>query len=226
MTDPTPPPADSDVRGRRRQERRIWRNALLASLFVHVLVFLIWRHQSLPLSPFAAAGPRAGDFRAARGSMQAMNMRTPPSRPIVPPPVPVPTLEDVDPVDYEEEVTFEQPSLAGDSRGALEAPGIETGTGRGDGGDAAEGLNRMTPPTPRGMIIPPMSKKLKGEQVQVWVFVDERGRVVPDSTRLRPPTSDGDFNKRLIDEAAEWIFLPAQKGGQPVATWFPYTISM
>lgn len=226
MSDSSLPPTDSDVQARRRDERRIWRNALLISLMAHVVVFLLWRNQSIPLSPFAAAGPRAGDSRAARGSMQAMNMRTPPSRPIVPPPVPVPTLEDVDPVDFEEEPVFEDPSLAGDARGELDAPGIEDGTGKGDGGDAAEGLNRMIPPTPRGMIIPPMSKKLKGEQVQVWVFVDERGRVVPDSTRLRPPTSDRDFNKRLIDEAAEWIFVPAQRGGQPIATWFPYTISM
>ena len=76
------------------------------------------------------------------------------------------------------------------------------------------------------MIIPPANKSLKGERVQVWVFVSEDGRVVADSTRLRPPTSDRDFNERLIREAAEWIFEPGRKGGKPVATWFPYTISM
>ncbi|NIP60097.1 MAG: hypothetical protein GWM92_17380, partial [Gemmatimonadetes bacterium] len=65
-----------------------------------------------------------------------------------------------------------------------------------------------------------------GTEVQVWVFVDERGRVVPDSTRLRPPTDDRAFNRRLVEEAAQWVFEPARQGGEAVAAWFPYTISM
>ena len=60
----------------------------------------------------------------------------------------------------------------------------------------------------------------------MWVFVDAAGKVVADSTRLNPPTSDRGFNRRLIDEAAEWVFNPATRNGQPVAAWFPYTISM
>lgn len=226
MTDSKPHPVDLGVEARRREERKVWRNALVASLVVHALVFLLWGSNAVPLSPFAAAGPRSGDDRAAAGSMQAMNVRTPPSRPIVPPPVPVPTLEDVEPVEFDEEPSMEEPSIAGVGLQGLEGPGLEDGTGEGDGGDAAEGLNRLTPPTPRGMIIPPMSDELKGSEVQVWVFVNEAGRVVPDSTRLNPPTSDRKFNERLIEEAAEWVFIPARKAGQPVATWFPYTISM
>lgn len=74
--------------------------------------------------------------------------------------------------------------------------------------------------------MPPANDKLKGREVEVWVFVDERGRVVPDSTRLEPPTSDRDFNRRLIREASQWVFEPARQGGKPVASWFPYTISM
>jgi hypothetical protein len=76
------------------------------------------------------------------------------------------------------------------------------------------------------MIIPPSNERLRGREVEVWVFVDERGRVVADSTRLTPPTPDSNFNRLLIREAAEWIFRPAMQGGQPVATWFPYKISM
>jgi hypothetical protein len=76
------------------------------------------------------------------------------------------------------------------------------------------------------MIIPPTNKKLRGSAVEVWVFVNEGGRVVADSTRLNPPTSDRGFNRRLIEEAAEWVFTPAMKEGKPVAAWFPYTISM
>ena len=84
----------------------------------------------------------------------------------------------------------------------------------------------MVPPSPRGMIIPPTNDRLRGRQVEVWVFVDATGQVVADSTRLNPPTSDRGFNRRLIQEAAEWVFNPAMQGGQPVAAWFPYTISM
>jgi len=110
--------------------------------------------------------------------------------------------------------------------GEAEGPGRAEGTGQGDGGTADEGLFRLMPPTPRGMIMPPTNQALRGKQVEVWVFVGEDGRVVPDSTYLRPPTEDRGFNERLLREAAEWVFRPATKGGRPVAAWFPYTISM
>jgi hypothetical protein len=76
------------------------------------------------------------------------------------------------------------------------------------------------------MIIPPSHESLKGKAVDVWVFVDARGRVVADSTRLDPPTSNRGFNRRLIAEAAEWVFNPALRNDQPVAAWTFYTISM
>jgi hypothetical protein len=50
--------------------------------------------------------------------------------------------------------------------------------------------------------------------------------VVPDSTRLLPPTRDRGYNRRLIEEAAEWSFEPAQQDGEPVATWYPYKIKI
>ncbi len=203
----------------------MWRFAFLASLVLHVLVFVLWPSSDFLVSPFAAAGPRAGDNRAAGGAMQAMNVRVPPPRPIVPPKIPLPMTDAVPVEQFEPEVQIETASILGDRPGD-EGPGLEDGDGRGDGGDAAEGLFRMMPPSPRGMIIPPANRRLKGEEIQVWVFVDERGRVVADSTRLRPPTSDRGFNERLLREAAEWIFEPARQGGKPVAAWFPYTISM
>ena len=64
-----------------------------------------------------------------------------------------------------------------------------------DGGTAEEGLFRVVPPSPRGIIMPPSNDNVRGQTIQVWVFVDERGRVVADSTQLRPPTSDGDFSQ-------------------------------
>ncbi len=109
----------------------------------------------------------------------------------------------------------------------MEGPGLPQGDGRGDGGTAEEGRFRIIPPSPRGIIIPPANRSLRGTRVEVWVWVNERGRVVADSTQLRPPTSDRGFNQRLIRESAEWVFEPAKdRGGKSVASWFPYTISM
>lgn len=216
----------TDVRHRRRDERRVWRNALLASVLVHVCLLLFWRGPSLLVSPFAAAGPKAGDDRAAAGGMQAMNVLTPPSEPIRTPLIPLPVEVEIEPVELETEPSFDPAAVMGERPGPVGPPGLEDGDGRGDGGTAAEGLMRMVPPRPRGMIIPPTNRELRGTEVEVWVFVNEKGRVVPDSTRLRPPTRDRGFNRRLIDEAAEWVFTPAKRDGQPVASWFDYTISM
>ena len=170
---------------------------------------------------------RAG--RAAlseRVRREALNLRTPPPVPIVPPLVPIAVEIEVEPFEFEETVEIDPASVLGEEPGLLEGPGLENGTGQGDGGNAEEGLFRLQPASPRGMIIPPTNKSLRGTEVQVWVFVDERGRVVSDSTRLDPPTRDRGFNRRLIREAAEWVFRPAVQEGSPVASWFPYRISM
>jgi len=141
--------------------------------------------------------------------------------------VPIISLEMVDPIEFDPEPQLDLEAMAGEGAGMAEGPpGIEGGQGRGDGGTAAQGLFQVIPPTPRGMIIPPTNSSLRGKQVEVWVFVDAAGKVVADSTRLNPPTSDGGFNRRLIREAAEWVFNPARRDDQPVAAWFPYTISM
>ena len=214
------------AKDRRRRERKIWRTGLLVSLLFHLLIFFGWRGNVIPLSPFAAAGPRAGDNRAAAGSMQALNVRTPPPTPVVPPLVPLPTDISIEPIEFEDEMQVDPAAVLGDAPGLSDAPGLETGTGQGDGGNAEEGLYRLAPPSPRGMIIPPANRDLRGTEVQVWVFVDELGQVVADSTRLDPPTRDRDFNRRLIREASEWVFSPARQEGRPVASWFPYKISM
>ncbi|HET9947774.1 MAG TPA: hypothetical protein VFQ22_02495 [Longimicrobiales bacterium] len=233
---------DRTASERRRREGRIWRGGLAASVLFHLLVFLLWRGEVLPPPATAAAGPPAGDARAApgggAGAMQVLTLRSAQpqpveTRPVVrvePMPVPVPVeveLElEVEPLDFDQLARIEPPSGLAELLGPGGLPGLATGDGRGGGGDAESGLHRMEPPSPRGMIIPPSNRELKGTQVQVWVFVDETGRVVADSTRLDPPTRDGDFNRRLIREAAEWVFRPAQQAGRPVAAWFPYRISM
>ena len=215
---------DFTAEDRRRHERRIWRTGLWLSLLVHLLIFWGSRGTVIPLSPFAAAGPRAGDNRAASGSMQAVSLRTPPTVQIVPPLIPIPTNIAIEPVQFEREVVMDPASVLGEEPGLDEAPGLENGDGQGDGGNSDEGFYRLQPPVPRGVIIPPNHNSLRGKAVQVWVFVNERGRVIPDSTRLEPPTSSGDLNRQLIREASEWMFRPAVQEGKAVASWYPYRI--
>jgi len=218
-------PYHISAKERRRHERRIWRMGLLVSVLFHLLLFFGWRGNVIPQSPFAAAGPKAGDNRAASGALQALNVRTPPSVPIVPPLVPIAVEVEIEPIEFDDVVEIDPASVLGEEPGLLEGPGIEDGPGKGDGGNADEGFHRLQPPSPRGMIIPPQHESLRGAVINVWVFVDERGRVVSDSTRLDPPTRDRSFNRRLIREASEWVFRPAVQEGVPVASWFPYQIS-
>jgi hypothetical protein len=215
---------DFTAEDRRRQERRIWRTGLWLSLLVHLLIFWASRGTVIPLSPFAAAGPRAGDNRAASGSMQAVSLREPPSVQMVPPLIPIPTDIAIEPVQFEQEVVMDPASVLGEEPGLDAAPGLENGDGQGDGGDSDEGFYRLQPPVPQGVIIPPSHNSLRGKEVRVWVFVNERGGVIPDSTRLEPPTTSRDLNRQLIREASEWRFRPAVQEGKAVASWYPYRI--
>lgn len=214
------------IRDRRRAERKVWASGLIASLLLHVLFVLAGGRRPIPESPFAAAGPDAGDDRAARGGLQALNVALRPPRPVRPAEIPLPVDVEIEPVEIDAEPVFDMAALLGDDPGPLGPPGLDDGDGEGAGGTAGEGLLQVLPPTPRGMIIPPANKKLRGVRVQVWVFVDEEGHVVPDSTRLNPPTRDRGFNRQLVREAAQWIFRPGTRDGEPVAAWFPYTVIM
>lgn len=217
--------AELTVSARRRRDRRLWRNAFAASLLVHLLVLFWGGGRPIPLAPFAAAGPKAGDARAAAGGVEALNLAVPPRPPVAPAAIPLEVLVEIEPADLEPDLTFDMLAVLGEP-GPAGLPGLAEGDGEGDGGTAQDGLQRVLPPTPRGMIFPPANKSLRGTEIQVWVFVDEHGRVVPDSTRLNPPTRDRGFNRQLIREAAQWMFRPGTRDGQPVATWTHYKIEI
>ncbi len=224
------------------KHRRTWRWAMVASVLLHILIFLLFRGDIvLPPSPFAAAGPRSGDARAAAGggtqiiAMQVVQTPVPPTvQTVTPVPLPVPEPE-VKPILEEppkpQVVAAVTPAregtgTVGEGRGEKTGEGIEGGRGRGDGGTAEEGLFRVVPPSPRGLILPPSDRpgKVRGKEIDVWVFVTARGEVVADSTRIAPATGDRKFDDRLRKQAAEWVFEPAKRGGQPVAEWFRYTL--
>ena len=209
---------------RRIAERALWRNGLAGALIVHLLIFFLWWGEAELVSPFAAAGPRAGDNLAASGGMQTFNIRVPPPRPIIRPQVPILTFDPILPVELEEDQQIETASILGDRPG-VDGPGLLQGDGRGDGGTAETGRFRAVPPSLRGAIIPPTNRNVRGQTVEVWLWVDEEGRVVADSTRLRPPTSDRAYNQRLLRDAADWVFEPGKSGaGEAVAAWFNYEI--
>ena len=196
----------------------------MASLLFHLFVLVASGRRPLPRPILAAAGPQAGDARAARGGMQAMNITVPPPRPVVPPPIPVPAAVDFEPVEFDAEPEFDLAAVLGELPG-LGPPGLD-GDGEGDGGDATEGLSSATLPIPRGMILPPDHKDLKDNEVTVWVFVNEHGQVIADSTRLEPPTRNRDLNRELLKRAAQWMFRPATRYGQPVAAWTSFRFGM
>jgi hypothetical protein len=239
----SPEAAHASIRERRERERKVWRIGLLVSVVLHLLLLFVGPPASSPESPFAAAGPRAADDRAAQGTVVALQMSSAPPDAAIPPPEEVFVEVEVEPPEIEPEpdatpeVAPDPPDLpepgTGTTQGSDPDPdptsgdtGTTTGTGQGDGGTTDEGRFRLVPPAPRGLIIPPTNNRLRGQEVQVWVFVSEEGRVVADSTRLEPPTADRRFNEQIIREAAQWVFQPARQDGRAVASWFPYTISM
>lgn len=224
----------------REQDRRysraiVW--GLVVSVVAHVLLFLVFSGRPLPLSPFAAAGERRGDIRAASGGgMEAIQLATPTRVPEPPPPIPTPTpdvteMEPPEPEPPQEDIPAialaADPGAPG-TEGPTEGPGIADADGQGDGGTEAEGRFRVVPPRPRGLILPPSDRpdEVRGKEVEVWVYVAASGRVVPDSTRLNPPTGDRGFDRRLREHAAGWVFEAARRDGQPVGEWFNYTIIM
>lgn len=211
---------------RHRRERRVWRNGLAVSAIVHLLVFFAWRITAVPISPYVASGPRQGEDRADEGSLRALSIRVPPNLPIVPPPIPLPNEIEIQEVDLALTIEGDAFSLLGERPGFGEPLGLADGAGMPPPGNSTKGLSALMPATPRGMIIPTTKRGLRGTEIQVWVFIDEAGRVIADSTRLDPPTEDHDFNQSLIQQAAGWSFRPATREGKPVASWFPYRITM
>lgn len=230
-------PLDQRHRDEHSSYTRALRVGLVVSVLGHVALFLVFGGQSLPSSPFAAAGERNADPRAAQGGgLEALELRTPDLVPVPPEPIPVPVVELAQEEQPEPEVTLEEvPAIAlaeglalpGDPGPDIEQ-GLPDGVGAGDGGTAEEGLFRVVPPRPRGLTLPPGDRPsdVRGKEVEVWVYVSAAGRVVPDSTRLMPTTGDRRFDRRLRSHAAEWVFEAAKRDGRSVGEWFRYTLIM
>lgn len=230
------------MRERKREENRRYNRALAwglgLSVLGHALLVLIFSGRPLPISPFAAAGERMGDIRAAAGGgMEAIQLRTPTEVLQPPPPIPQPTPDVTEPEPPEPEMPVEEvPAIAlGDqvaapgTEGLDEGPGLAEGEGLGDGGTEAEGRFRVVPPNPTYFGIPPTEDRpdeVRGRELVVWVYVTASGDVVPDSTRVDPRIRDRGFARRFNEYVSGWRFEPARKDGQPVGEWFRYSVTM
>jgi outer membrane biosynthesis protein TonB len=222
-----------------RRWDRTFRWSLVLAALLHVLVVWLFRESHpVPEVEFAAAGEDAGDPEAAAGGgMELITIREvqpPTEEPQVVPVEPIPEPQPVPTVIEPPREPIQAPSrntdpgtTAGQGRGQDTGPGTDTGTGRGAGGTSDSGTGDVSAPTPRGLILPPSDRpsSVRGKTITVYVFVNVRGTVVGDSTRLDPSTGDRRFDNRLKEQAAEWRFRPATRDGQPVASWFPYTIT-
>ncbi|MEX2582171.1 MAG: hypothetical protein WD766_02795 [Gemmatimonadota bacterium] len=236
----------------RRLEDERWRRArsagILGTVLIHFLLLILFRATPLPpASPTSAAGPAAGDLRAAAGGGSGMTMVevrpqvSPQPEEEIPVPVPVPVPEEIviEPIEVEapapdpDVAPAPPPSLPGTGGGAVggqdgpaTGPGTATGTGDGGGGTGDGGAADIIPPRPRGIFIPPSGRpaSARGQEITVWVFVSESGRVDRSTVRLEPPTSDSRYNQRLIQSVAEWVFDPATQGGRRVPVWYPFQI--
>jgi hypothetical protein len=234
-----------------RADRR-WHRALRLGLglavLAHLAVLITARNTELPPMVMSAAGPQAGDYRAAEGGGGGLEMvrvrerqeQVAAEEEAVPEPVPVPEVEiEVDPVPEPEPLPDRMPAVAitapglgdrgvGEGRADAAGPGLADGRGQGGGGSEAEGSSGLMAPVPRGLFLPPQGvpSDAKGREITVYVFVTAQGRVVSDSTRIHPPTRDSRFNRRLRDQAAEWVFEPARRGGQAVSAWFQYGLTL
>lgn len=234
----------------RAAENERWRRAravgTIGTAIIHLLIFLFFGRTALPPSErFSPAGPPAGDVRAAAGGGSGLTMiEVRPERPqpeeVVIEPVPVPEEVVIEPEPVEEpEVAPDPdpgptaPSLPGveapgpgGEGGPATGPGTATGTGEGAGGTGEEGTSAVVPPRPRGIFIPPSGRpdSARGQEITVWVFVGENGRVDRNTVRLEPPTSDSRYNQRLMQSVAEWVFDPARQNGQPIPAWYPFEV--
>src|SRR5690606_26846955 len=179
------------------------------------------------------------------GGMAMIELRQvqPPAPEVVVEPVPEPVPEPEEVVVEPEQVVIATPPAEPDLLGAPAEAGASTpgeggqggagsgpatggGEGAGGGGEGEEGASRIIPPTPRGIFIPPPGRpaSARGQEITVWVFVNESGRADRNQIRLEPPTSDARYNPRLMQSVAEWVFGPATQAGRPVAVWYPFQI--
>lgn len=215
------PTLPASVRSSRRG-RPVWATAMLLSTGVHFALFLMWQRE-VTLVGLGPVAQRAYAAAPGGGSVQAV--RLPVAPPIEIPPPPMPKLAiDAPVVEYDQpSVVFQgvmlEPVASAGMPGLGTGPfgsGDRAGSGAGPGGD-------YTSPVPRSIVPhwdPPES--VRGMEVTVRVFVDERGRPTGE-VELDPPTPNRGFNREIVERVRRMEYRPARRDGSPVAGWAEIT---
>lgn len=212
-----------------RYRKALWTGFALSAVFHAVLLF--GPRSSTPDGPGSlAAGPRAGDYRAAGGGeMIALAIAAPRPIEVPAPPATRPQLQNVEIPVQEPERHVLAASLSGPAGGSpgegRSGPGLPGAEGAGDGGNDAEGRDRRTLPTPRS-IIPRWNapRELKGQRVTFRVHVDATGEPTGE-IEIRPRIADSGFEKQLRKDLLAMDFLPGRQDGRPVADWVELTLT-
>lgn len=213
-----------------RQRTALWTGLAISAAF-HALLLFGWRAPSTEGPGSLAAGPRAGDYRAAEGGGEMIALAIAAPRPIeVPaPPQTRPQMRDPELRVIEPERTVITASLSGPSGGTpaegRSGPGLPGVDGAGDGGSDRAGRDRRSPPTPRSITPrwdPP--QELRGHRVTLRVHVDALGEPT-GAIEIEPRIADSGFEKQLRKDVLAMDFLPARRDGRPVADWAELTLT-
>ena len=197
--------------------------AMLLSTAAHFALFLLWRG-AVPLAELGPVASRAYAVTPGGGSMQALELPLASRVEIPPPPTPklaidAPVVEYDQPPVVLQGLTLEPVANAGGMPGldtGLLGPGQGDGPGSGSGGD-------YTSPIPRSIVPywdPP--EAVRGMEVTVRVFVDERGRPTGE-VELDPPTPHRGFNREIVERVRRMEYRPARRDGRAVAAWAEIT---
>jgi len=169
-------------------------------------------------------------------------------RPVVPPPVELPTISPIDVAVVDTPVVVPQDSITvaavgqGDAAGAPGAgqgPGSGGGSGGGQGGGVGSGIGSgagpgvggdgslARNPEPRQLLLPPevKDKKLRGQTYAVTFWVRADGRV--DRIRVIPELPDRDYAKKFRERMEGYLFRPARSpAGEPVPGTIKISVSL
>ena len=190
----------------------MWRVAILASVAIHLVAFLLWR--SGVQGPPGAMPPGRSPLRTfASEPIEGVKI-APAARREVRVASPVLSLE-MPSVQMERfAATLATPTFIPEV--PLGGPPALTIPPTPEVASVEEGYS---PPVPRSILPnwrPPPS--IEGTDVVVRVFVDAGGRV-GKWVELHPPTSDRAFNRRLARRVLNLDYRPALRGGRPVSGW-------
>tara|TARA_B100000586_G_scaffold242498_1_gene196397 strand:- start:23 stop:685 length:663 start_codon:yes stop_codon:yes gene_type:complete len=211
---------------RRLLESIVWLKSFLLSTMVHISFFFLWWGEEVPqnVSMATQSFEGSGDSKPF-GRIEWIRIQSTSREAELRPIVPLLELEISLAIEIEDTPIIEGTQILSKDLNEFHS-GLFGDQLSAEENDMGDNSDRTVPPLPRNIVIPQFIEDQDLEEIEVGVFVDEGGRVVPDSIRFVTPIYNDNIRKQLIEKAAEWIFDPATAAGKPVGSWFFYTIRM